>query len=144
MGPPISDNDHLARYCRPASFDDDGKATYTAFLLRAGTPSKLQEPYLSAFLLEVLQGTNLEERLADLRREVRERRVFSPKKTGKYAALNVGRMRRTVNERSADKRWLRVTREEPPFFHAGIYDTAADEETIANAISDSVLSYHPA
>jgi len=67
VGPPIPDASHLARYCRPATFDDDGNPTYAAFLLRTATASKPREEYLSAFLLEVLVGATLQERLADLR-----------------------------------------------------------------------------
>lgn len=138
MGPSIADPNHLARYCRPSTFDDDGVATYSAFLLRP------QEEYLSGFQLEALQGANLEERLTDLRREIAERKLIAPAKTAKYAVLNVGHTRQVVNERSTDKRWVRITVEDPPPFHAGIHDTATDEDTIAKAISDSVLSHHPA
>lgn len=144
MGPPIPDANHLARYCRPATFDDDGNPTYAAFLLRAATASRPGDEYLSAFLLEVLIGTTLEERLDDLQRELQAHRFLIPAKTGKHGVLNVGRTRTVVNSRIADKRWIRITVEQPPFFHAGIHDTASDEENVAKAIFDSALSYHPA
>lgn len=136
MGPAIADQNHLARYCSPKTIDEDGVVTYLAFLLR------LQEEYLSSFQLEVLQGAGLDDRLNDLRREIQERKLLVPAKSGKYAVLNVGQTRQTVNERCADRRWVRVTVEDPPPFHAGIHDTLTDEDTAAKAISDSVLSCH--
>ena len=144
MGPAIPDEHHIARYCAPWTFDDDRNPTYTAFLLRAATAQKPLEEYLSAFWLEVFNGLTLEHSLADLRREIVHQAGLKPAKTGKYAVLNVGHTRGTVSRLSADGRWLPVTVEPPPVFHAGIHDTAADEETVSKAIFDSVLNYRPA
>jgi hypothetical protein len=144
VGPAILDEHHLARYCRPRTFDDDGKPTYAAFLLRAATAEQPQEEYVSAFWIEVLNGPTLIDGVANLKQEVTRHNVLKPAKNGKYAVLNVGHTRATVNRLSPDRRWLRVTVEPPPFFHAEVHDTSADEETVSKAIFDSVLSYHPA
>ncbi|HUF19361.1 MAG TPA: hypothetical protein VMP00_01285, partial [Burkholderiales bacterium] len=62
-------------------------------------------------------------------------------KSGKFAILHVGNTRSIVNRRSTDARWLRVTHECPPDFHAGLFDTTPDEDNIAAAILESVLDY---
>lgn len=142
MGPALPDDRNLARYCRPGAFDDDGNPTYAVFLLRAATAQKPREEYLSAFVLEVLGGSNTAERLCQLRLEVAKHKVFTPAKTGKYALLNVGEARQAVHDWTANQRWIPITLEVPPYFHAGMHDTAIEEETAAKALLDAVKTFH--
>ncbi len=146
MGQPVPDNDHVARYCKGSDFDDDGRCTYAAFLLRPATSGKVREDYLSVFWLDSLTRSDRAAPIVKLRAEVSRLQVLNPGKTAKYAVLNVGRTRATVNARCADSRWIRITEETDghPYFHAGIHDTADEEETVAAAISDSIVEIHPA
>jgi hypothetical protein len=143
MGPAIPDEQHIARYCAQSTFIG-GKPSYLAFLLKPATDKEPREPYLSAFWLEALTGTTTEERLADLRREVADKSILKAKKSAVYSVQNVGNTRRVVRERSRDDRLLRIVEEPPPAFHVGIHDTAEDEDTVAKALVESVLSYAPA
>jgi hypothetical protein len=146
MGAAIPDKDHVARYCKPQTFDDDNKPTFAAFLLRVDKETGKQEDYLSVNWLESLSGSTEAERVASVRAEVRARNLYKPAKTGQYAVLNVGDTRNLVHARSADARWVRILQEVQgfPYFHAGIHDTANDEEKIATIIFASVKGHHPA
>ena len=143
MGPAIHDEHHVARYCRQSTFVA-GKPSYLAFLLKAATDTEPREPYLSVFWLEALAGSNLDERLADLRREVIAQNILAARKSALYAVQNVGNTRAVVKGRSVDGRSIRITEEPPPRFHAGIHDTADDEDTIAKALFESVIDYRAA
>jgi hypothetical protein len=140
VGAAIPDENHVARYCKPFTFDEDGQPTLTAFLLRAA------ETYLSVNWLESLPGADTSARLASLRAAIARDGNIRPAKTGKYAILHVGTTRRVVHDRTPDQRWIRVTEEAEgyPAYHAGIRDTANDELVVAQAILDSAIGHEPA
>jgi hypothetical protein len=140
VGPTIANENHLARYCKPSSFDE-GELTVAAFLLRR----EISETYLSVNWLELLTGKDQPARLMTLRAEI-AKAAYKISKNGRYAILNVGSTRELIHERTPDQRWVRVTQETEdfPYYHAGIHDTATDEMLAAQAIVDSVVSLEPA
>jgi hypothetical protein len=141
MGPAIPDGHHVARYCKPSTFDEDLNPTFAAFLLR------VNETYLSVDWLESFSGAEGHAaRVAALRAEVAALGHMKPAKTGKYAVLNVGATRALVRQRTPDQRLVRITQEADgfPAFHAGIHDTANDEMLCAEAIAESVVAYEAA
>ena len=119
---------------------EDGSVSHGAFILRREKDPP--ETYLSVYWLEHFAGANAEERLVELRPAIPATGLKLSKK-GKLAILNVGNTRTVVRDRSANKRLLPIIVEPPPPFHVGIWDTLTDEDAIANAIRDSVLSYAP-
>lgn len=141
MGPVIPDENHVARYCKPSWFNEEGELTLAAFLLRA----EIAETYLSVNWLESLPGADRAARLASLRTEIANT-GYGVAKTAKYAILHVGTTRKLVHERAPDQRWIRVTQETEGFppYHAGIHDTATDELVIAQAIVESATAFDPA
>lgn len=138
----ISDDERLVRYCKPSSLDDELRPSAASFMLRS------DEPYLSVLLFDRFNGANDEERITTLRIRT-HRRLMEFNRTAKLAILRTGEMRAQVNAFATDHRWVRVLHEpvvNPIQYdeHAGIYDTAADEENIAEIISEKVQGIYPA
>lgn len=101
------------------------------------------EEYVSAFWLEAVGHPTIPQCLAGFRAACPAQTEINLSKTGVLAVLNVGVTRALVQERIADSRLLRITDENPPSFHAGIFDTTPDDDAVAAAILASVLSFEP-
>ena len=138
---PIPPDHHVSRYCGGASILN-GEITGASFRLRD------DDEYLSVNWLESL-------RLGDRDGEIEEvKRVLGTKmnlgSTAKIAVLNVGDMQDHVRQNSQDDRDLRIFHrpDEPPDkpdpSHSGIFDTAVDEQLIADLIAEKVLETYAA
>jgi hypothetical protein len=143
VGPVIPDDNNLARYCKPKTIDEDGNVTYAAFLLRRNADGTLKENYLSVFWLEKFNCATLPDALIALIAACRTGESLKLAATGRLALLHVGRTRDLVRQRTADSRMLPVTHEDPPYFHAGVYETTPDDDNVAAAILESAINFAP-
>ena len=140
---PIPDADHVARYCRKASIDDDGRVGPGAFMLRPAIGARPAEDYLSVNWLELLEGADMVERL----RMLRQTHPMERKRGEQFAVLSVGNTRNAVHAMSTDQVWLRFLHKplEGNASHAGIHDTAGETEVdLAHLIAETVLCTAPA
>ena len=84
-GDPIPDDDHVVRYVKPSEVNG-AVVNGAAFCLRTG------ESGLSVNWLEVLNGTDADKQLNEVRRLSR----LQLKNNGRFAKLNVGKTKRCV------------------------------------------------
>jgi hypothetical protein len=133
-GDPLPSSDHVSRYCKPKTLSEAGQPLGSAFFLRKG------EEYLSVSWLEHFGRLGIEELL----QEVREHTVLTPKRSARYAILNVGDTINHVNENSERK--IKITHEpsnsDPS--HSGIRGYSYEDEMIGDLIAEKVVSTHPA
>lgn len=135
-GDPISDQDHISRYCSAMHCTENGQVTGTAFQLRQ------IEEYLSVNWLKFFH-------LADRQEEIREVRKGLRLKLGakaKIAVLNVGETINYVRIQSPDARNLKVLcePEEADPSHSGIHGFRYDDHLIADLIAETVREIYPA
>jgi hypothetical protein len=133
-GDPLPSSDHVSRYCKPKTLSEAGQPLGSAFFLRKG------EEYLSVSWLEYFGRLGIEELL----QEVREHTVLTPKRSARYAILNVGDTINHVYENSERK--IKITHEpsnsDPS--HSGIRGYNYEDEMIGDLIAEKVISIHPA
>lgn len=137
-GQVIPDSDHVARYCKASSVEDE-VISATAFMLREG------EEYISLNWLENLQ---LSDRASEIRslRELYSKKL-TPAAKARIAVLNVGITRAQVKRDSPDGRVLSVLHEpiEPDDpSHSGLYSIRDDDELIAELIAESIQESYTA
>ncbi len=136
-GDRISDENHIARYCKPTQAPD-GQIQATAFMLRAGEES------LSVNCLEFLNCSTRQSEIESLRR------LYSAKLkvrgNARIAVLNSGEVRHTVKTESPDSRNLKILHDplcgDPS--HSGIYNLREDDELIAELILQTVQEIYGA
>ncbi len=132
IGDPLPSSDHVARYCKPKTLSEAGQPLGSAFFLRK------DEEYLSVSWLEHFGRLGMEELL----QEVREHTVLTPKRSARYAILNVGYTINHVNENSERK--IKITHEpsnsDPS--HSGIRGYNYEDEMIGDLIAEKVISIH--
>lgn len=136
-GDRISDEDHIARYCKPTQAPDS-QIQATAFMLRAGEES------LSVNCLEFLNCSTRHNEIEELRK------VYSAKLrvgvNARIAVLNCGEVRHRVNTESLDGRNLKILHDplcgDPS--HSGIYNLREDDELIAELILQTVQEIYGA
>lgn len=136
-GDRITDNNHIARYCRPSQIDN-GKIQASAFFLRE------DEDGLSVNWLDFLNCTDRDSEVCALKLIYSNK--FSVGKTAKIAIIQVGQMCNKVRMESHDRRNLSVVH--APSFddesHSEIYNLRPDNELIAELILETILESYPA
>ncbi len=88
-GDPLPDDDHVARYCKPSSVDEQGMPMASAFQLRSG------EQHLSVNWLEHGGTRDVEAAIQQVRSGFVSRR-YRLRGNGRFAVLNVGVAKTTV------------------------------------------------
>lgn len=141
-GDHIPDAERIARYCKGSDIDDDGFPSAYAFFLRE------HEGSLSVYLFDRFGGDSDQARLESLRFAVHNI-LLKLRKSGVLALLRVGVAKQHISAATNGERGIRVLHDpliEPVQFdnHAGIYDTAADEWTIANCLLEVIETALPA
>ncbi len=133
---PLPNKDHITRYCKFKTLSEAGQPLGTAFTLREDR----KERYLSVSWLEYFGEFGLEELL----QKVRDHFNLTPKKSAKYAILNVGDTIDHVNEKSELK--IKITHKpsngNPS--HSGIWGYSYEDEMIGDLIAQQVILIHPA
>lgn len=134
-GRPLPDQDHIARYCKPKTLNENGRPSRTAFML------KPDEDYLSVNWLEYFGEIEREEQLNKIRRHIQ----LSLASTGKLAVLNVGKTLKHVhiNSGMTDVSVLHEPTSEDPS-HSGIHGYGYEDDLIADLIAEVVLEICPA
>ena len=84
---PLSDTDHVARYCRPATVPK-GRLTAAAFFLRPASETRAEEKYLSVSWLEYFGDRDKEVAMKHVRSVVENN--MDTTSNGRYAVMNVG------------------------------------------------------
>lgn len=138
-GPPLPDNDHIARYCPPKTVSD-GNVQATAFMLRSN------ETELSVNWLECLKCRSRAEEIGDLQK------VFATKLTvranARFVVLkNVGTIRETIEQKSSDRRKITIEHEpEAPqdMSHSCVYGLRHQDEEIAEIFVQLIEETHRA
>ena len=135
-GDPLPSSDHVSRYCKFKTLSEAGQPLGSAFVLRKDR----NEKYLSVSWLEYFGRLEIEELL----KGVRDHIILTPKKSAKYAILNVGDTISYVDENS--ERNIEITHEpsDSDPSHSGIRGYSYEDEMIGDLIAEKVISIHPA
>lgn len=138
-GDRVPDQDHVARYCPPSRFTEDGRITGAAFQLRPG------EKELSVNWLEFLSPAGRDVQIREIRK-VLALKMSRVSTAAKIALLNVGQMCDHVCANSSDGRSLEVLHipEQDDPSHSGIFNYREDDILIADLIAEIVQETHPA
>jgi len=123
-GRPLPDQDHIARYCKPKTLNENGRPSRTAFML------KPDEDYLSVNWLEYFGEIEREEQLNKIRRHIQ----LSLASTLKHVHINSGMIDVSVLHEP--------TSEDPS--HSGIHGYGYEDDLIADLIAEVVLEIYPA
>lgn len=136
-GDPIPGSNHVARFCPSSTLDDDGRVTSASFMLRRDESGQPKEEYLSVNWLEEAGG---EDRATQMN-AVRSLNTLKKKKKDVFSVLNVGAVQELVRigtegSRAIPIRHMPEDGPPPDPSHAGIFDTVADEDSIAGLIAE--------
>ncbi len=135
----LPNEDHISRYCKGTSLNEDGTVSGGSFKLRDG------ETYLSVNWLEFLKRASRDEEIAEIRRILKTK--INPGGTAKIAVLNVGEICAHVAEETVGIE-VRHRPDEPDNItdpsHSGIFDTFQDEDLIVELIAEKVQANYPA
>ena len=137
IGDKIPENHHIARLCKPKTFDENGEITGAAFVLDQG------HKCLSVNWLEFLHCSNRIDEITKLR-GIYFSKLNRVPTNAKIAVLNVGEVRRKVLTESSDRRDLAVLHEpeEIDESHSGIYNLKYNEVEIAELILQTIQEKH--
>ncbi len=134
----VPDTDHVSRYCKPSTVDEEGLPTSQAFSLRQG------EDHLSVNWLEYFGEPSLLMAVDGVRQAFREK-GYRVARSGRFAVLSV----RVVKEAGArGDRLLSIEHLPAPDdpSHAGISGYEEEDLTVRLALAQLVASQdvHPA
>ena len=135
----LPDDDHISRYCKPSSIDENGRPMVNAFSLRQG------EDHLSVNWLEYFDETELNAAVERVRGVFRSK-GFQVRPNGRFAVLNVGVAKTAVHEavgRTLNIDHLPLSDDES---HAGILGYTSEDLAVAIELAALVTSQdvHPA
>ena len=121
----VSDSDHISRFCRRNSVDEDGRITGQAFKLRP-----LDQEGLSVNWLEYLNLSNRETEIKEVRKIYKKKLDVTGR--SRIAVLNVGETRKYIYDKSPDKRKIQVTNDKPSpdLSHRRITGSLSVDDTI--------------
>ena len=111
-GNDLPENDHIVRYVRPSNLEF-GKVNIAEFKLRE---DRSNEKGVSVNWLEYYENLSKEEQLAEVRRVKASRLTL--RKNGKFAELNVGKIKRLLSEELPDLRVIHTPRDTEKTFLA--------------------------
>ncbi|MCY3941135.1 MAG: hypothetical protein OXG29_08685 [Gammaproteobacteria bacterium] len=125
----IPNDDHVARYCRPATVPK-GKLAATVFFLRKATATRPEEKYLSVSWLEYFGERDKELAMKQVRSVFEEN--FGTSESGRYAILNAGEII-NFGAQLRPARQMKVLHKPKTGYccHAGIFGYTAAEIGIA-------------
>lgn len=138
-GDPLPDEDHVARYCKPSSVDEQGMPLASAFQLRSG------EQHLSVNWLEHGGTRDVEAAMRTARSGFVNRR-YRLRGNGRFAVLNVGSTKTAVREAVGHSLSIDHLPLDDDQSHAGIHGYTSDDFAVAVELK-SLLSkeaVHPA
>ena len=138
-GDPLPDDDHVARYCKPSSVDEQGMPMASAFQLRSG------EQHLSVNWLEHGGTRDVEAAIQQVRSGFVSRR-YRLRGNGRFAVLNVGVAKTTVRHALGHSLSIDHIPHDDDQSHAGIHGYASDDLAVAVELTAllSKRSVHPA
>ena len=125
----ISDEDHVARYCPKREISENGTPMPDAFKLREN------ETYLSVNWLEYFGMPTIEANMPYVREDFG--RHYKISKNGKFAVLNVGRIKRKVEE-SEKIVHVRHLKEDDYPSHSSIEEYARVDDSITILLAEIV------
>lgn len=132
---PISDDQHVTRYCSQKRLDSNSRPMLYAFQLRPN------EEYLSVNWLEYFGSVRRDQQISALRQVF----LYKGRKLGasaRFAVFNIGEMRNHVLQGTAGRTTLTVLHKPEPKdqSHCGIFgSTYGDDAGIAALIAEKVL-----
>jgi len=141
QGDPIPDTDHVARYCRKETLNDEGFPDGTAFRLRPG-----KDRYVSVNWLEHFGTTDKNAQLASIRADMQ----IKPGAQAKLAVLNVRETRDYVKNKDLEHLSLCFLHEPEPddLSHSGIHNLPLNDkdrqEILADLIAECARECYPA
>ena len=129
----IPNDNHVARYCRPATVRN-GKLSAAAFFLRESSDTRPEEEYLSVSWIEYFGERDQDVAMTQVRSVVEKN--FGTSAKGRYAVLNVGEIV-NVGAQSRPVRQLSVLHKPRTGYgcHAGVVGYRAAEKGIAVKLS---------
>ena len=138
-GDPLPDDDHVARYCKPSSVDEQGMPMASAFQLRSG------EQHLSVNWLEHGGTRDVEAAMQQVRSGFVSR-GYRLRGNGRFAVLNVGSAKTTVRQALGHSLSIDHLPLEDDQSHAGIHGYSSDDLAVAVELKAllSTDAVHPA
>ena len=135
---PLSDEDHVSRYCKPSTVDD-GSPLAAAFTLRDG------EPYLSVNWLEFFGEKNQKAAIDNVRNAF-ARKGFGVRPNGLFAVLNVDAAKSAAFECSQMDLCINHMPYSDDPSHSGISGYSSDELLVAVTFASLITlgDVHPA
>ena len=138
-GDSIPDEDHVARYCKPSSVDEQGMPLASAFQLRSG------EQHLSVNWLEHGGTRDVDGGMRTVRFGF-VNRGYRLRGNGRFAVLNVGTAKTTVRQALGHSLSIDHLPLDDDQSHAGIHGYKSDDLAVAVELKAllSTEAVHPA
>lgn len=133
-GDRLPDQDHISRYCRPKTLQEDGQPSRTSFMLRPN------EEFLSVNWLEYFNLPNRQAQITQVRRVIR----LTLQATAKIAVLNVGGILDRVYRNSDQVLAVLHEPEQDDPSHSGIHGYRHEDDWVADLIAEEVRETYPA
>jgi hypothetical protein len=135
-GDRLPDQDHVSRYCRPKTLQEDGQPSGASFMLRPG------EEFLSVNWLEYFDVPDRRAQITQVRRVL----TLTRQTTAKIAVLNVGGILDHVHRNSDRVLAVLHEPEQDDPSHSGIhgYGYGHEYDLVADLIAEEVRETYPA
>jgi len=133
-GDSLPNNDHIARYCAPASLSEEGHPTGASFMPRR------VDRCLSVNWMEYFGGSNRKKQIKKIRKDI----PLTLKKRGVFAVLNVGNAKNYVRKSKSNKK-LDILHEPSDInpSHSGVYGYTHEDLVVADLIAETVEEVLP-
>lgn len=130
----LPDQDHISRYCRPKTLQEDGQPYRASFMLRPN------EEFLSVNWLEYLDLPDRQAQITQVRQVIR----LTLQATAKIAVLNVGGILDRVHRNSDRVLAVFHEPEQDDPTHSGIHGYRHEDDLVADLIAEEVRETYPA
>lgn len=128
-GDRLPNQDHISRYCRPKTLQEDGQPSRTSFMLRPN------EEFLSVNWLEYFDLRDRQAQITQVRQVIR----LTLQATAKIAVLNIGGILDRVHRNSDRVLAVLHEPEQDDPSHSGIHGYRHEDDLVADLIAEQVL-----
>ncbi len=133
-GDRLPDQDHISRYCRPKTLQEDGQPSRASFMLRP------DEEFLSVNWLEYFDLPDRQAQITQVRQVIR----LKLQAKAKIAVLNVGGILDRIHRNSARVLAVLHEPEQDNPSHSGIHGYTHEDDLVADLIAEEVRETYPA
>lgn len=126
--------DHISRYCRPKTLQEDGQPSRASFMLRP------DEEFLSVNWLQYFDLPDRQAQITQVRQAIR----LKLQAKAKIAVLNVGGILNRVHRNSDRVLAVLHEPEQDDPSHSGIHGYRHEDDLVADLIAEEVRETYPA